>query len=69
MLAAIVIVCAVTSADKCVVIAAEPVFQTQEACQKQAQDFLDANGRYLKGKFHGDYAAHVWCREIVGTES
>lgn len=69
MLAALVIICAVTSADKCMVIATEPVFQTEEACQAQAQAFLDASGKHLKAKFHGDYSALIWCREIKGVES
>jgi hypothetical protein len=69
MLAALVIICAVTSADKCVVIATEPVFTSEKACNDQANAFLKAEGKHLKAKLHGDYSALVWCREIKGVES
>jgi hypothetical protein len=69
MLAALVIICSVTSVNDCDVKFAPPMFQTQEACNQAVDGWIARNDKALKAQFHGDYVFATWCREIKGVES
>jgi hypothetical protein len=69
MLAALVIICAVTSADTCEMQKTDPVFQTEEACNQTVNAWLARSDKALKARLHGPYSAAIWCREIKGVES
>jgi hypothetical protein len=69
MLSALVIICAVTSADKCEAYPTDPVFPTEAVCTQAVNGWLERNRKALTARFHGEYEAHVWCREIKGVES